>query len=139
MLVRWHILIGIILALIFLPWLQTYSLLFLVAFVIIDIDHYFFYMARKKSYNLLSCYRFFRSLEKRKIQYKKYSLCIFHTAEFLFLLFLAALFNQIIAVIFLGAFLHTLADVLDVKIRKPSVVKTASLLCYLKLPKEAKL
>ncbi len=78
-----------------------------------DIDHLFVYWKETKKYtlNLLKAYDYFAS-HKLNIQNRNV-LFIFHTAEFLVLLFLLGFFNKIFFLISLGLLFHLVLDAIQ--------------------------
>ena len=89
-------------------------ILIFIANIAIDIDHYIIYGINKKSWNFLKAYRFFVNLVKLKKPGKFY-LCIFHTIEFLLVLFILAILlkSNYLFLIFVGFSFHTFVDFVD--------------------------
>jgi len=115
MLPIFHIILGLILVVIFyffgLNFL--YAILFFLACFCFDIDHYIYYIFKKRSFNLRKAYKYFRfDLNKnlKKGQKKIEFLFIFHTIEFICLLFLLSFVSPIFLWIFLGWIFHMLID-----------------------------
>jgi hypothetical protein len=87
--------------------------------VLIDVDHYFYYIAKTKNFSLIKCYQWFDShlrktlalplSERKKIHSGFY---IFHGVEMLVITFLLGIFvSQLFIFIFVGFFLHFVVDV----------------------------
>lgn len=95
------------------------ALLILSASVLIDIDHYFYYLYKEKEYNLWKLYlklinkqKKFRQLsaEEREKYYSGFF--IFHGIEVLAILFLISYFFPLAIYIFIGFAFHLLLDYL---------------------------
>jgi len=127
MLPKYHALFGIIFAgIIFLTFPKIGLLgLFIIwaSSVLVDVDHYLFYVMTEKDLNLKNAYKSFNnetteffklSLEDRK-KIKEDALYIFHGVETLVILlvlffFLPLLFSTISLLIFLGVLFHNILD-----------------------------
>lgn len=109
---KWHILFGAIFALglhYFYNIGILNSIVVFFASVLIDVDHYIYYAIRKNIWNLSKTYREHKTLPKNH----KPMLHIFHTSEFLVLILIFSLFNQIFLFIFIGLLFHSIIDIID--------------------------
>jgi len=135
MLPKYHILFGAIFSIlayiVFNLTLLQASLIFFSSFLI-DVDHYLWFVFKRKNLNLASSYkRFVRkrkeyialSLEQRK-QYKK-AFMIFHGIEFITLLIILSFFYNIFFFILIGVLFHLIIDWIE--------------MIYLKMPLRYKL
>ncbi len=117
MLPKWHILSGLIfsLALYLLLGVSIInsSIVFL-ASVLIDIDHYLFYIIKFKDRNLKKAYLWHKKLGRKH----KPAMHLFHSAEFLFLVFALSLFSEIFLFILVGMLFHTLFDIIDMAVHR---------------------
>jgi len=117
MLPKWHFLAALILSIFLFPIVQFKILIFILVAVFIDVDHYLLYIYRKKDFNLIRAYSFF--IEKGKLFRKtrkydrKYSLCVFHTIEFLILLIILIPTSSFFQIAMLGYSLHMIQDILS--------------------------
>jgi len=122
MLPKWHILIGAILSflivLIFPSFgLQGFLIIFFSSFLI-DIDHFFYYIYKKKKLNPLRAYNWykenckkFKRLSRKQRKKVHGGNFLFHGIEFLILLFFFGVFiSKFFFFIFLGFFLHLFLD-----------------------------
>ena len=100
---------SLLLALILFPFIGFASLLVFVGGFLIDVDHYVYYLLRYKKVNPLDAYRFYLSNREGFPQV----LHIFHTYEILLVIFILALFSEVVAIIVLGILLHIGMDLLD--------------------------
>lgn len=112
MLPKYHILFGFLFSLILYLLFPFVGLLgFLTIFLssfLIDIDHYLYYVFKKKDLNLKSAYYFF--IKKPKINPAMYFL---HGIEVLSILFILGLFlNNLFLFIFIGFVFHLFLDVI---------------------------
>ena len=92
------------------PWFIT---LFFLSSVLIDIDHYFYYIFKKKNLNLIKAYKFFKK--------PKEGIYLFHTLEFLLIFAVLTLlftfiwnfsFSFIFWPVFFGLLFHDLIDII---------------------------
>jgi len=96
------------------------SIFFLASFGF-DIDHYIYYIFKKKSFNLPKAYIYFRKDLNKKLKNNQKPirlLFIFHTIEFLFVIFLLALILEIFQWVFLGFLFHMVIDWIYLLIKK---------------------
>ena len=111
-----HVILGIILSLLLLLLtnfnLYQVSIIFL-ASVLIDVDHYIYYIFRFKSLSLKKAYIWFR--KRAKLQPKKRAECLvaFHTFEFLLLISILAIYFQTMFLILIGFLIHSFIDLFD--------------------------
>jgi len=108
-----HIVLSLVLAII-LKLLTALSsveiLIILMAAILIDIDHWFVYVIKKKSFSISGSYKWFISLTKLKR--KPVFLCIFHTIECFIVLILLSkiLFFKFVLI---GFVFHNLLDIIE--------------------------
>lgn len=112
MLPKTHIILGLIassiLYLIFNLSLFDVSLFFL-ASVVIDIDHYLFYILRTREFNPVKLYKRHKSLPINH----KMMVHIFHTIEFTVLALLFSLLNPVFFMVLWGVLFHSAFDLID--------------------------
>lgn len=85
------------------------ALIIFLASFLIDIDHYLLYISKERDFNLVRAYKWFRKQETNH----KPMLVVFHTVEFIFLIFIIALFSKTFLFILLGMLIHSLLDVIE--------------------------
>jgi len=112
MLPKSHILIGFLVAYI-IYWFSSItifqaSLIFLSS-VLIDFDHYLWYLQRRKDWNLKNAYNF---LKKIHLFRHKTIMMIFHTIEFHIFIFILSYFFKGFFFIFLGMLFHSMIDII---------------------------
>jgi len=123
MLPKYHILIGAIFSLLLFFFFKlsfTYSFLFFLSSVLIDVDHYFYYIFNNRNLSLSKAYRFFVNSEKKWFKLsieerKKYKRTIFyfHGIEFLIpFTILSFIFNIFLPILF-GFLLHIAVDLIE--------------------------
>ena len=124
MLPKYHILFGFLFAsflFIFFPFISLLGF-FIIFFssVLIDVDHYLFYVFKNNIFSIKKAYTYFyekrkkllaKGLKEKKINPLMY---LFHGIEILFVLFILGLFaNKIFLFIFMGFSFHLFLDVLE--------------------------
>lgn len=149
MLPKNHLIVGIIFSILFyLIFHITLFDLFLIFFasVLIDFDHYIWYVYRKKSPNLKKAYLWFK--EKRKIWFKfpekerekyKRAYLIFHSIEFWIILSMLSFVNKIFVFILIGVLFHMIFDFIEIIYFKEKYYSKLSLIwIYIKNNKNKK-
>jgi len=112
--IRTHFIISTIIAIILFPFYEWLVLLIILGGVLVDIDHYLDYVIRLKKYNIKRAMKYYRTiaLEKDMHLYRKITR-IFHTIEFLILIFILAFFSRYILLVGIGIYIHFLLDLLS--------------------------
>ena len=118
-----HIILGLIFAAVFLllfpqiGW--TGFLIIILSSVLIDVDHYLFYVWYKKDYSLRNSYRWFvkkdmefRNLSKKQKKKIKFFPIILHGLEALFILIILSFFSKIFLYILVGFLFHGFLDII---------------------------
>jgi len=123
-----HIILGLLFA-VLLKLLTSFTILqiaiILLAAVFIDVDHWFVYVLKKKSFSIRGSYEWFIEISKKKTH--PVFLCIFHTIEFmLFLVWLSFKF-MFFELVLVGFIFHIALDVID-SVRKHEYGKEISLI-----------
>lgn len=123
MLPRYHFIIGLLASLILFYFFQLTLLQAFIIFlssVLIDIDHYFYYVFKKRDLNPINSSKWF--FKKRSKWFKlspekrskyKTSILIFHGAEFWVLLGFLSFFNSIFLFFLIGIVIHMLFDFIE--------------------------
>lgn len=120
MLPKKHVFFGLAASLILFPIFLWKVLLFLIATVFIDFDHYLLYAIKKRDLNLKNAYAFLKILDekqKRPVFKGTYTLflCIFHTYEFLLIILILTITYNPIFPVFLGLIFHVTTDIISIK------------------------
>jgi hypothetical protein len=122
MLPRKHIIIGIlfVIAIYFLfPTITLFSLLIIFSSsVLIDVDHYFYYILRRKDFNFIRCYKWYKENRKKVLSLpmnerkKRYSgFYMLHGIELIIILLVLGFYiNSLFFFISIGFLLHFLVD-----------------------------
>jgi len=125
MLPKWHILFGALFTIVLYFALNVsffHSLIFFFSSFLIDIDHCFYYVYRKKNFSFKRAYNWFLLLENKFYSLPKgkrrrydYGFCIFHGIEVLLILLLLSLIPELsfFFFIFLGFLFHLVQDMLN--------------------------
>ncbi len=134
MLPKWHILLGFVFAYI-VYWFTSInifgaSLIFLSS-VLIDFDHYVWYGFKKKDWSLKNAYNRNKALPKKH----KPIMHIFHTIEFLIMVFMLFYFWNGFLFILVGMVFHSILDILDIFYNKKLGAREFSFIRYLILNK----
>lgn len=122
--------------LILMHWRWWQIFLFFVGAFFIDVDHYFYFVCKAKSWNLKKAYKWFITFERKlpKTGEKYEFLLIFHTIEvFIFLLAFSFILFDVFFPVFLGFIIHNIIDIIHgIEIRKKIRYKRAySLIVYI--------
>lgn len=108
-----HLVVSLILAVLLYPLFNWKVLLIIVGGVLIDIDHYFWYVCKYKKFSLLDCYyHYIIPLEKNDKSKNIGILMIFHTVEFLFIMVFLSFFIEYALVFTIGLLVHYLLDLI---------------------------
>ena len=106
-----HLLVSSILAALLYPLFGWNVLLILAGGVLIDIDHYFWYIFKFRKLSLLDCYGYFvDGMDKDKVMKNLGMLLVFHTAEFLLAAVLLSFYNELALMFTIGLLSHYLLD-----------------------------
>lgn len=123
-----HIILATIASLVLAPFIKWFSVIVFLSAILIDFDHYLFYLYTKKDFSLKNAY-------KSYIGKKELKLFIFHTIEFWTLLFLLSFITEFFLAILIGIFLHITQDLTE-HIYNPKSLKYKpySIVIYLRKP-----
>ncbi|RMD45972.1 hypothetical protein D6829_00895 [Candidatus Pacearchaeota archaeon] len=140
---KWHILSGFIAA-IFLIYFFGLSFLagtavFASSFLI-DIDHYFLYVFKKKNFNIRNSikwnfkkreeYRKLSKVEKRKF---KHNFVVFHGIEFIIVLVALSFINKLFTWILIGSLIHLIMDYAEgIYFKEPIYPKVSQIYLFYK-------
>jgi len=127
MLPKYHIIFGFLFSLILFLIFPFISLLgFLIIFfssVLIDVDHYLFYVFKNRIFSINKAYNYFfekrrkllaKGLKEKSVNQANPLMYIFHGIEVLLIFFILGLFvNKIFLFIFMGFSFHLFLDVLE--------------------------
>jgi hypothetical protein len=139
-----HLIIGIaVVAVLFLLFPSMGFLgagIILASSVLIDIDHYFYYIFKKRNVNPISAYRWFRGnmkkckrIPKEKKHEVHFGTCVFHGIEILILLsILGNLVSPIFYFILIGFALHLVSDLILEITKYNAFNKISVIYCFLK-------
>jgi len=124
-----HFLLSLILALIFYPIFNWKVLFIFVGGVLIDIDHYLWYLYKYKKFNVFHAYKFYIDKINEKREHENIGiLLILHTIEFLLLIGILSFYSETILLIAIGLVFHYILDltyihsVLGRLIANPSII-----------------
>ena len=106
-----HSLFSLILAAILYPFFGWGALFVFIGGVMIDFDHYIWYVYNLRKYNPFKCYTYFiKDIGKNNWQDVQGTVLVFHTVEFLALCIILSFFNTIALLFTIGLIGHYLLD-----------------------------
>jgi len=109
-----HIIMGLVVSLLLYPIYGIKVLIIFISNLLIDSDHYLWYIFRMKSLNLFKAFKFFKN-KKLRLKYKKI-LHIFHTIEFLIVIIILSFYYEFFFLVLIGVVIHLILDVIDLLI-----------------------
>ena len=141
-----HLFFGIIFSLILLLLFPQIGLIgfFLILFstVLIDVDHYLYYVYKKKNWNLKNAYNWYikegekwRSLPRKQRNRFYMCFCFLHGIEILLVLLLLSIISKYFFYIFIGITFHLILDILDQIRYRDRMDKLSILYDFLKFKK----
>ena len=108
-----HLIVSAILAAVLYPVFQWKVLLIFVGGVLIDADHYLWYIYKYKKFNLVDSYKFYlKNMEINDFTNVYGILLVFHTIEFLFIMVLLSFYNKLALLFTLGLLTHYVLDII---------------------------
>lgn len=135
MLPKYHILSGFLFAYI-IYWFSSITifqatLIFLSA-VLIDFDHYTFYVQKKKDWSLKNAYLWHKALPKKH----KPVMHPLHAIEFIILVTILSFYFNVFFFILIGMLFHSILDIIDMFYNHKIGIREFSLIRYLILRKK---
>lgn len=129
MLPKYHILLGAIFSFtLYLIGISLfYSVIIFLASVFIDIDHYIWYVQRKKDWGLRKAYIW----HKEQPQIHKPVMHIFHTIEFIFIIIVLSFYSKLLLFISVGLLFHSFLDIIDMIPNKRYLCREFSFIKYI--------
>ncbi len=103
-----HMIIGLIVSLLLYPIYGIKVLVIFISNILIDSDHYLWYIFSFKKYNLFKAFKFYKNRTLR-LKYKGI-LHIFHTSEVLILIIILSFYSEIFFLILIGFVIHLILD-----------------------------
>jgi len=129
MLPKIHIALGIIFSAIFLFFGTPvfYIIVMFLASVLIDTDHYIWYVKREHDWNLRNAYIW----HKTQPLMHKPVMHIFHTVEFILIIIILSFYSQFFLFLSIGLLLHSVMDIIDMFPKRRYSCRELSLIRYL--------
>lgn len=84
--------------------------LFCVGGVLIDVDHYFLYIQRRRNFSVPGMFRYYRELQPIQHRIPYVGLCVFHTVDFFALVAVVAAFHPPLWALLAGLLYHFVID-----------------------------
>jgi len=123
MLPKYHILFGLLFSYILIYFFNFSIISGIIIFlssVLIDADHYFYFVFKKKNISLKNAFNFFTNIRKKYIalpkkEKRKYStpIFIFHGIEFILILIFLSFVNKFFLWILIGVLFHLIFDLAE--------------------------
>lgn len=105
-----HIIVGIIVSALLYPIYGLNVLIILISNILIDADHYLWYVLKIKNIDLVKAFKFYKN---RNIRVKHGRILhIFHTAEVLILIIILSFYNKLFFFVLVGIVIHLILDVI---------------------------
>ena len=128
-----HLLISLILAAVLYPLFNWKVIFIIVGGVLIDIDHYLFYVRRFSDFNIKNCYKYCDINERKKNNFKdtRGLLLIFHNIEFLLISIIFSIYSQLALMFTIGLIFHYMIDAIHRYSLAKSFISSPSLIAWL--------
>lgn len=97
--------------------------LFAVGGVLIDVDHYFLYIQRRRNLSVAGMFRYYDELQPIQPNIPYVGLCIFHTIDFFILLAVLACFYPPVYLLLAGCLYHFVIDLYDLRRKKILLIR----------------
>ena len=95
--------------------------------ILIDVDHYFFYVQRSGHCDVSGMFSYFRNIDRNLTKIPYLGICIFHTIEFLLLIALLSYSFPLLRFLLYGLSFHLLLDIVDLVRLKCPFIRAYSL------------
>ena len=127
-----HLVVSAILAAALYPVSQWKVLLIFAGGVLIDIDHYLWYICKYKKFNLIDSYKFYlKNMEIKDFTNVYGILLVFHTIEFLFIMVFLSFYNEFALLFTLGLLAHYILDIIFILFVSKRFIVNHSLILWL--------
>jgi len=87
--------------------------IFAVGAILIDVDHYFLYIQRRRNLSVRGMFRYFEELQPIESTLPYVGLCVFHTIDFFVLLAALAYWHPLVGFLLAGCLFHFAIDLFD--------------------------
>jgi hypothetical protein len=87
-------------------WTGVQLLGFAVGSILIDVDHYLFYVCRRRRFDVKGMFAYFDDLQELQHRIPYAGICILHTVEFYLLVFVLSRFYPFFTPVFIGMLYH---------------------------------
>jgi len=127
-----HVVVSSIIALVLYPVFNWTVLLILVGGVLIDIDHYIWYIFKHKNFDIFECYRQFTEVgEKSNFRIFSGITLFFHTIEFTILMLILSFINELALMFTIGLVVHYFLDIIHQFYLTRSMIINPSMVSWL--------
>lgn len=108
-----HLWVSLIIAAAFYPLYSWKVVFIIVGGVLIDIDHYFWYVYKYQDLSIIKSYKFYiKNVNENNFSNVIGILLVFHTIEFLLLMLVLSLYNQFALIFTIGLLSHYVLDLI---------------------------
>ena len=127
-----NFLLSLIIALLLYPKFDWTVLFIFIGGVLIDIDHYLWYIYKFRKLNFFECYKFYLArFDKEKIKDVIGILLIFHTIEFLLAMMILSFYFESILFVTIGLVSHHILDLIFLYTVPKCIVANHSLILWI--------
>lgn len=127
-----HFGVSSIMAALLYPYFHWKALFIIIGGVLIDIDHYFWYVFKFRKLSIMDCYEYhLTGTKKNNFKDVKGSLMIFHTVEFLLISAALSLYFDLAIVFTIGLSFHYILDAIERYRSTRSFITSPSVLLWL--------
>ncbi len=88
---------------------------FAVGSILIDVDHYLFYVFRRRRFDVRGMFAYFDDLQELQHHIPYAGICIFHTVEFYLLVYLLSRAYPLLTPVFIGMLYHFVLDLIHLR------------------------
>ncbi|MBU0628509.1 MAG: hypothetical protein KKC75_04920 [Nanoarchaeota archaeon] len=128
-----HLIVSLILAAILFPFVGINSLIIIVGGVLIDLDHVIYYWIRFKDINLKNAYNYCKNIaQTEEFKKKKKVFMLFHSVEFIAIIIILSFYYTFLWMLVVGIIVHLIMDIIYELSTFKTMVKSLSLIAYLK-------
>jgi hypothetical protein len=83
--------------------------------ILIDVDHYIFYIFRRRRFDVKGMFAYFEALQEIQHHIPYAGICIFHTVEFYLLVYLLSRTYPLLVPVFVGMLFHFGLDLIHLR------------------------
>ncbi|MBU1946857.1 MAG: hypothetical protein KKC54_07880 [Nanoarchaeota archaeon] len=128
-----HLIVSLILAAILFPFVGINSMIIIVGGVLIDLDHVIYYWIKFKDLNFKNAYNYCKNIaQTEEFKKKKKVFMVFHSVEFIAMIIILSFYYPFLWMLVVGIIVHLIMDIIYELSTFKTMVKSLSLIAYLK-------